>query len=357
MIIGLSIFLLLSPFFTFLCPHSFSRIGAVGREGLFILLILVSVIQFFFKKVKFGKTQIIIFMMVLIELLYWIISQGSLTNIILYISGPLLFLTLSLLNIKRIKIKLNILTFIITLFVILNLVLYRYQVFLVAASRVDPIDVQRHLYRNGEARLFGITFMPTIMAFICVLCLIFNKKKIIQIISVITWYLTGARLFIPGYCFVLYCKLKRKYRIYLFFFFIIFSVLLSVLIIMNSDDSIKKHLEDLFIRGPSLMIENFYGCGLRKEIGLESDVYLYFIRFGLWGGGLYIICFVSIIRSYIKNNVYKDPIIRKGISLVIIYFIGSFFLPLTLQRPLSNLFWLFEGLVFSYRRQICKKIQ
>ena len=120
-------------------------------------------------------------MMFLIELLYWIISQGSLTNIILYISGPLLFLTLSLLNIKRIKIKLNILTFIITLFVILNLVLYRYQVFLVAASRVDPIDVQRHLYRNGEARLFGITFMPTIMASICVLCLIFNKKKIIQI--------------------------------------------------------------------------------------------------------------------------------------------------------------------------------
>ena len=357
MIIVLSIFLLLSPFFTFLCPVSFSRIGAMGREGCFFLLILFAGFKIFFNKVKFQRIQLVLFIFICIELLYCIIYPTNFGVILIYTSGPILFFTISCIKINNIPRKIRIITILTSLFIILNLLIYRYQYLLLAVARVNSDDVWQHLYRNGSIRLFGITFMPTIMAFICILSLVFSNNMLMKYISIFAWYLTGARLFIPGLFISIYHNLKKKFKVYLSFFFIIFGLFLIYYITSNADDSIIKHLDDLFVKGPTLFIENFYGCVFSKDISIESDLFIYFIRFGLLVGLFYTNIFFLLFRIYNKKTLFDDSIIKKGRNLLIIYFMASIFLPLTLQRPLCNMFWLYEGLIFSYRRQLCMNPQ
>ena len=156
--------------------------------------------------------------------------------------------------------------------------------------------------------------------------------------------------------FSIYDNLKKNLKIYLSFIFLIIGGFLVFLIIKDPDASILKHLDDLFVKGPLLVIENLYGCGFSKEIGIESDLILYFIRIGCCGGVLYIALFISLFHCYSKKSITNDYLIKRGKHLLIIYFIASIFLPLTLQRPISNMFWLYEGLVYSYRRQLCKTL-
>lgn len=368
MVVLLIIFLLLSPFFSFLCPVSISKIGVLGREACFLYFTGMFLLRLL-RGITFSRTQLAVVFFILIEFMYSLFSPSKSTLIyaaLIYISGPILFISLSSLNIRNVKGKIHMIIFIIIVFIIINLLLYKYQPLIIAVSRVPPVDVKAHLYRNGEIRFFGITFMPTIMAFICVCALIFifHYKKI-KIIPLVGWYLTGARLFIVGFCMAIFIELKKKYKFYLSIFFLAVIFFLAYFSLNSSDISLIRHFDDLFVRGPTLVIEHFYGCGLGniaafpggEKIALESDIYLFFIQFGIWGGISYLVIFCFMFKDLYRKSIRHDSVIKKGRILLVVFFCASFFLPITLQRPIGNLFWIFEGLVYSYRRQLCRTVR
>lgn len=58
--------------------------------------------------------------------------------------------------------------------------IYPFQPELFALSSIDAHTIQLHLYRDGnppKIRFAGISFMPTIMAFICVYIIYYSGQK------------------------------------------------------------------------------------------------------------------------------------------------------------------------------------
>ena len=152
MVVLLVIFLLLSPFFSFLCPVSISRIGVLGREACFLYFAGMFLLRLL-RGITFSRTQLAVVFFILVEFMYSLFSPSKATLIyaaLIYISGPLLFISLSSLNIRNVKDKIHMIIFIIIVFIIINLLLYKYQSLIIAVSRVPPADVKAHLYRNGE---------------------------------------------------------------------------------------------------------------------------------------------------------------------------------------------------------------
>lgn len=358
MIFLLVLFLLFTPFFSFLAPVSISRLYTIGREGCFFVIIFYWGITFLMHRKKLTKSQIFVLLLIVIEFVYFIFSSNkTISYFILYISGPLLFLSISSFTNKNIISLINKICLLLFFFIIINLILYNKQQLLIEHSRIDTITILRNLYRDKRIRFFGLMFQPTIMAFICVTGLIICDGLIKKIISFFAWYLTGARSFIPGVLISSYFEIKKKKRLLLFFIFLPLFILIVYLFLNSTDASLLVHFDDLFYRGPKLVLENFYGRGFGYYLNLESDIYYYCIGFGVWGGVVYIICFISIFFDYNKRSIRKNSTIIKGRMLLIIYCIGAFFIPFSLQRPLSNIFWIVEGLIYSYRRQLCKKVQ
>jgi hypothetical protein len=120
------------------------------------------------------------------------------------------------------------------------------------------------------------------------------------------------------------------------------------------DSSLDRHLEDILWRGPDLIVQNFMGIGFNENIKVESDIYMFFIRFGILGGLLYISIFM-LLYSFLKNNVIKnDEVIIYGKRLTIVYIIGSFILPLTTQRLIGNMYWVVIAVICTYGQLAAK---
>lgn len=109
------------------------------------------------------------------------------------------------------------------------------------------------------------------------------------------------------------------------------------------------------------MLHYFYGVGLgnirifnpQSDIGLESDIFLYSIQFSMIGLIIYIYLFIYLFNFYVKiNKIKNDHIINSALLMLITYFIGSFLIPLSLQRIISNIFFITQGLFFLYGQQL-----
>jgi hypothetical protein len=338
------------------------------REGLLIVILIIAVLNILLK--NFNR---FIFSFQLFSLGYIIIiefyamflsSKNALSSFILYASGPILFFSTpyNFFDEKNIKNLIKGILFILFGFLIVNMILYPFQSALLLVSDVDQLDVRRHLFRytrNGRQvlRFFGLTFMPTALAWISVIVLVSPFGKLVKkVMSFGVLYFTSTRVFFPGLVYVFYSKTKKKFRIYLFFVLLLMLIFLILYFSKGMDISLSIHLNHLFIEGPSLLIENIFGRGIGDiNIGLESDIYMISIRFGIIGLCAYIGTFIKLYFFLNKKRIRDDAVVIFGRNLLLIYFIASWFIPLTGIRSTSNLFWILMALVSVYGRIECKK--
>lgn len=364
-------FLLLSPAFVFLFPHRLASFGSAGRELSFLLVLLDGLRRMSFLNIRLSKVHITIMLYLAIVFLYSF-KADDFSNIaerlLIYCSGPLMFLsyTIPSKNGDKVIFEYKWTTRIGILFVIINLLLFPLQNVILALSSVNKLVVMRHLSRNSSMRFFGITFMPTIMAFLCLTLMIyaFENRKKASVIPGVGLMLTGTRSFFPGLILGGYLELKKKWK-YLLSIFIFVALFYYLIYWINSGDpSLMVHLNSFFVSGPSLVLENVLGCGLgnisafseESDIALESDIYLYFIQFGLWGGIVYLIVFLQLYKNLSKNTIKDIGLVKSARLVMICYLTASFVFPLTLQRPISNIFWLYMSFSYSYGRSECLKI-
>ena len=366
------VLIVLSGFFSFLCSYPISLYASILRELIFIVIIFMGFCQITIKKIPVYKVNVLILSFFVILFLYsfFIIEKSHLLYaFILYISGPWLFFSITQLINGRKVVKLNklILLFIFW-FVVFNLLIYPFQnALLILSHDIEQTTINNHLFRAGKIRFFGLTFMPTIMGFFCIvlICFSFCYKRwlVLFIIGCVGLYLTGVRLFFPGLFISSFLLQTKKNRFYLSFIYLFIASIVAVIFLQSDDPSLIRHFEDLFFYGPIIVFENFLGVGLgnigafneRILISLESDIYLYFIQFGIWGGCLYLLIFYKIYILYANHYIKNNLIIKISKVLLITYLLGSFLLPLSLHRAMSNLFWIMQALSYSYGVQLCKK--
>jgi hypothetical protein len=348
---------------------------AVLREITFILLVVLAIFYGLCKKRK--KTiqihEIFIFLYITIILLYSLVSavikqgiedgENLLSKVITYISGPALFIAMPyyFADINKIEkiIQRYYVIFIVYLFI--NLLIFPFQYQLLFVSSVPQGNIRNIIKGTNDSgefvfRFFGITFMPTILAWICVVIFIFpNNKIIIKFFSIISLYLTRTRSFLPGMALIYFNMIKRKYRIFLLPFIIMFLITVLYYSLNNLDtieSSASAHFNDLFFRGPPLIAENFMGRGFYSGIHLESDIYYNSIQFGVWGALIYIMIFLSFLIYLNKKCFANIKIVSYGKRLTIIFFTASWLFPLTNTRILSNIFWILASLTYTYARII-----
>jgi hypothetical protein len=224
-----------------------------------------------------------------------------------------------------------------------------------------PKNEIAHLTRisaNGRTsmRFFGILFNPGILGWICIIIIFSPFYRLIKKgISLISLYLTGARLFYPGMMLVYYTCIRKKNKPIVFFFMIFMVFLIVIYFIKNMDPSLQVHVDHFFVKGPGLVIENFMGIGFDKSIGLESDIYMTFIRFGIWGGLIYIYVFILLYKYFNNKKIRDNKIIIYGKNLTIIFFLASLVLPLQTLRVLSNIYWIFVSLIYAQVSMILNK--
>jgi hypothetical protein len=353
------ILILLSPLRYFL-PSSIVSISAALRELTLLLIFIISIIKFLIKSYskKIYLFEIVTWFYIIIVFFYSSISEYNyelIQNIVLYVSGPLIFVFTPyfITNQEKAKVFIKNTSIILFVYLIVNLIIFPVQYELLLLSTA-PQEDRIYLYRTTSdgsliLRFFGLVFMPTSLGWICVVVLLSPFSKIIKkSMSFLSLYLTMVRLFYPGMAYAYFVSIKKVLRIYLFFILIPIVFLLLFYLSKNMDSSLNAHLQDILWNGPTLMIENIMGVGFNKTIKVESDIYMSVIQFGAWGGCVYIVVFLLLYNFLKKKEIKYDKIIIYAKQLTIVFFIGSFFLPLTSQRILSNIYWIIISVICSY---------
>lgn len=349
-----------SPLFSFVFPSNWSTYNSLFREGILFFFCVASVVIFFLRKKDFFKiyrSQMIILVYLGFVIVYSYLTQVKdrfLECFLLYTSGPIVFLTYTMLYGRKTRSKkdLDWINFLLLSYVFLSLLLYYFQPYLLVLSRIEDNTIYRHLYRDDTIRFFGLTFMPTTMAFLCILILFFSRK-LGKILGIIGLFLTGTRLFFPGVVLGWFNSLSKKKKYCFLPIVAIFFLCGFMYFSLSRDISLRIHFNHLFIDGPKIVLENLYGVGLgniavfnpESNIAIESDIYLYFVQFGVVGGLSYLSIFCSLFSIYMRTP--KNRFVYIAQFLLIVYFIGSLFLPLTLQRVMSNTFWLYQAILYS----------
>lgn len=360
-----AVMLLISPLKYFL-PSSIASMSAILREMILLSIIFISLLKylskFYYKKIYLYELATLFFFVVVI--FYSSISKYNyelFQNIVLYSSGPLLliFTPCFITNSEKAKLFVRNLSIVLLVYLIINIIIFPFQYYLLLLSTV-PQDQYMYLYRytyNKRAilRFFGLTFMPTSLGWMCIMILLSPFNKIIgKCVSFVSLYLTRVRLFYPGVICSYFVSAKNRQKIYLFFIMIPLVFILFIYYSSRIDSSLDRHLEDILWRGPDLIVQNFMGIGFNENIKVESDIYMFFIRFGILGGLLYISIFM-LLYSFLKNNVIKnDEVIIYGKRLTIVYIIGSFILPLTTQRLIGNMYWVVIAVICTYGQLAAK---
>lgn len=371
------IMIFFSAFVTYLVPKEFSKLWSLGRECLYLFIVILLFNNLFSnKKIRIKKTSINLFGGLLIGcmMFYSCFTNNKasvLSNLMLYVSGILLFLLLynSRYEVEmyfKVLEKINVL---LILFILLNFLVYPFQKILITYADIDYSIVYKHLYRNGrDIRFFGLTYMPTVLAFVCV-CIFctYNGiwKQFVRVISLLGIVLTTTRVFIPGLVFGMYIKFKSKMKAILLIPLILLFGFLIYYLSISTESSIVIHLRDFLVEGPKLVGKFFYGIGLGniemldstfKGISVESDIYLYSIQFGIGGCLIYLALLITVfVRLIYCRRKTNDQELDSGILLLVTYFFASFIFPLTMQRTINILFWTYEGIYLAYAdRKISK---
>jgi hypothetical protein len=374
-LLNLYIILLLFSGIKYLFPPSVTVPYAVLREMTFVFLVVLSL---FFACVKKKRKNIYLhdifaFLYVVIILFYSLLSivlkkypgdnENLLSKMITYISGPVLFIIIPYFfdntNITEKIIQRCYVIFIVYLFINLLVFPFQYQLLFVSSVPQDNIrNIINGTNDSGEFvfRFFGLVFMPTILAWICIVIFVFpGNKKITKLFSMVLLYLTRTRCFLPGLALIYFNMMKKKYRIFILPFIIMIVMFILYYSLNNLDiieSSASVHLDDLFFKGPSLIAENFMGRGFYSGIHLESDIYYNSIQFGVWGALIYMMIFLFFYTYLNKKCFANIKIASYGKRLTIIFFTASWLFPLTGTRILSNIFWILASLTYTYARII-----
>jgi hypothetical protein len=274
-----------------------------------------------------------------------------------YITGPLIFCVTPYYFNSHLKVikTLQKLLNIFFIYLIINLIILPFQPLMLLISRSNLQNFYRY-HGDGSisVRFAGLFFMPTVMGWFCIVLLLFSFHGIIRrLLSFVAFYLTDTRLFFPGLASAFFLSIKKKYQVLIFSPLMFFMGWLVFHYLNNIEVSLMIHLDDLFFRGPKLILEYLMGTGfVSTKLKVESDIYMISIQFGILGILIYISIFFCLIGFFNKKILRNDKIISYGITLIVVFFIGSWFLPLTSGRVLANLFWIVISLTYSYGKKV-----
>ena len=317
--------------------------------------------------IKISGFSVILSLCVLLAFPYIFISQffgKAIVTFFLYFSGPVLFLMISSLSFKEKTIqKFDLYLFIVMCFLfILNFIFYFYQdSFINYYEQTGLIDFKR----NDKTRFLGIALHPTFTGFFFIFfisyLLIKKRKIIISIISSVFFFLTGTRSAMVGIPFYFFFKSKKILKVILFTVGIVSLCVIYYLFTKGSlaeqllkyEPSAWRHLYDLFVTGPGVIIKYPFGAGLgtvspynqeKPIIHLESEVYLYLIQLGDIGFFLKALFYYFVIKKLLLVNTRKANWL---LFILSIFLIGNMVLALNNAIFISNFIWIMLGIEFS----------
>lgn len=348
---------------------------SILREGYILFLIFSCLI--YVNSITVNKRSFVILLYICCNIISYIISPNnndSLSSLILYISGPLIFLLLTSLPLKEKtivklekKIELLLVFFIIIAILIFPIQKQFYSIFGFDKSK-NFINLYRFTADGGmKTRLSGLCAHPTSMGTICLF--IFIKKFILRknkksLWVLIPYYLSHTRSILLGTPFVWYSFLPLKKKIWVTLL-VPSLLILCVFVLLHSvlDPSALIHFTDFLENGPKLLFGNLqlfgYGHGTMSPftsrssfIHVESDLYIALMQIGIIGVAVYLFMMIMFLRILLKDNNIAS---KYCVTVLICINIGCLFLSYYIVRFLSNFMWIEIGLYFSYRRYICQK--
>lgn len=368
----ISMYTVLYLFITFTSQLFHFSLFSLLREGYVLILIFLIILEF--KNFKISKKSFFCMIFIASCSISYVISsnhEDAMSSLLLYISGPLIFICLSGFNYdeyKYTKIKKYIRYFFIFA-IITALLIYPFQkkFYILLGLNKGRNFINTFRYRaDGSlyARMSGFAAHPTVMGFITLSMIInywlINKKKK-SVLCMIPFYLTNTRSVLFGVPFAIFSFLSKKKKIIAFFLgSIVFLGL--VFFIINSlnklDPSSLIHFADLFLNGPKLISKYILPFGLGQGtmspfttksqlLHVESDIYIAFIQLGYIGLMTYLVLVVSLGKTLRRDN---NPDSRYCYFLLLIVNLGCIVLSYYIIRFISNYMWIELGLYFSYRR-------
>ncbi len=343
------------------------------REAYFLFLSLYCLYDFIFIKkfvFKFPSHTIVLVFCLLLSIPYVLLTSNiglAFHTFIMYFSGPVVFILISSLWFsQRTRKKFEFYLWVVMGIVcLLNVLFYFLQNFFIPYI---PKQTVSFFMRDGKYRYLGIALHPTITGFYFAYFIgylfFIRKDKIFSSFSAVFFLLSGTRSAFLGVPLYIFLKQKKVLKV--------FCVLLgmggiAVLIYLLSSNKLNnllepsafRHLMDLFITGPSVVIEYPFGAGLgtvspyngeNPIIHLESEMYLYMIQLGFLGFVLKIIFYYLVLKKLFSVKTKKANYL---IFILLTFLTGCMVFALNDSRFISNYVWVLLGFEFSDNKYKC----